>query len=282
MVLVSERVGQLFHDDHRLEYTEYGGGERWVVLVPAQLMARSMHQSLARTLAGAGARVVTLDPLGHGRSDRPADPLAYSVPGFAEQVVALLDHLGAREAIVGGTSLGANVALEVAVLAPDRVRGLLLEAPVLDNAVAAGTLANGALLTVSRIAPLLVDGVRLAGRLVPRRLTPLRIAAALDSLDQRPGPLAAMVHGILFGRTAPPSRERRAIEAPALVVGHARDPVHPEADAQMLADELVASRYAAARTPWEWRLRPARLDRIAVAFVEECEDGSAGQRLRSG
>ena len=65
----------------------------------------------------------------HGRSDRPADPLAYSVEAFGEHVVALLDHLGAGEAVLGGTSIGANVALEVAVRAPDRVRGLLLEAP---------------------------------------------------------------------------------------------------------------------------------------------------------
>jgi len=37
---------------------------------------------------------------------------------FAEQVVALLDHLEVEQAVVGGTSLGANVALETAALAP--------------------------------------------------------------------------------------------------------------------------------------------------------------------
>ena len=44
---------------------------------------------------------------------------------FGEQVVALLDHLGADQAVIGGTSLGANVSLEVADVAPERVRGLL-------------------------------------------------------------------------------------------------------------------------------------------------------------
>ena len=53
--------------------------------------------------------MVTLDLLGHGRSDRPADPLVYSMSAFADQVVALLDHLGAEQAVVGGLSLGANV-----------------------------------------------------------------------------------------------------------------------------------------------------------------------------
>src|ERR1700754_970257 len=107
-MLVSERVGQLFHDSGagrgRLEFTEYGAGPHWVVLLPCQLMPRRMHQPLARTLASQGLHVVTLDLLGHGRSDRPADPVVYSVPAFAQQVLALLDHLGAEQAVVGGTS----------------------------------------------------------------------------------------------------------------------------------------------------------------------------------
>src|SRR5215204_966562 len=113
IVLVSERIGQFFLDNpnsrDRLEYTEYGGGERWVVLLHAQLMPRRMQQPLARALAAEGLHVVTLDLLGHGRSDRPADPLVYSMTAFGEQVIALLDHLGAEQAVVGGTSLGANV-----------------------------------------------------------------------------------------------------------------------------------------------------------------------------
>ena len=98
-MLVSERIGQFFIDDEssrdRLEYTEYGSGDAWVVLLHGQLMPRRMHQPLARALAAEGLHVVTLDLLGHGRSDRPADPLVYSMSAFAEQVVALLDHLGA-------------------------------------------------------------------------------------------------------------------------------------------------------------------------------------------
>ncbi len=94
MTLVSERIGQFFHDGHRLEYTEYGGGDRWVVLVHGQLMPRRMHQPLARYLAASGAHVVTVDLLGHGRSDRPDDPLEYSMTAFGEQILALLDAKG--------------------------------------------------------------------------------------------------------------------------------------------------------------------------------------------
>ena len=124
-MLVSERIGQFFVESDtgrdRLEYTEYGSGDAWVVLLHGQLMPRRMHQPLARALAAEGLHVVTLDLLGHGRSDRPADPLVYSTTAWAEQVVGLLDHLGAPQAVVGGTSLGANVSLEVAVVAPGRV-----------------------------------------------------------------------------------------------------------------------------------------------------------------
>ena len=63
-------------------------GDRWVVLLHGQLMPRRMHEPLARVLASEGLHVVTLDLLGHGRSDRPEDPLVYSMSAFAEQVVA--------------------------------------------------------------------------------------------------------------------------------------------------------------------------------------------------
>src|SRR3954452_24022589 len=171
-MLVSERIGQFFIDAgsgrDRLEYTEYGSGEQWVVLIHGQVMPRRMHQPLARSLAAEGLHVVTLDLLGHGRSDRPSDPLVYSMGAFAEQVIALLDHLGAPEAIIGGTSLGANVSLEVADLDPDRVRGLILEMPVLDNALEAGLLAFGSLMFAARFLPWTVDGLRAVTSPIPR------------------------------------------------------------------------------------------------------------------
>ena len=278
--LVSEQVGQFFIGPDRLEFTEYGSGEEWVVLLHGQLMPRTMMAPLARAMAGAGLHVVTLDLLGHGRSDRPEDPKEYSMTAFAEQVVALLDHLGAPRAVVGGTSLGANVSLEVAALAPDRVQGLLLEMPVLDNAVEAGILAFGSLLFVARYAPVAVHATRWTTRLVPRRVAPLWLDVLLDTLGQKPGPMAAVVHGIFFGRVAPPSRQRRLIEAPALVVGHPGDPIHLAADAEMLAAELPRGRFLAASSILEWRLRPERLDSEAVRFAREAWQERPARRGR--
>lgn len=276
--LVSERVGQFFVDGHRLEYTEYGAGDRWVVLVHGQLMPRTMHEPLARAIAGEGFHVVTVDLLGHGRSDRPLDPKGYSMTAFGEQVVALLDHLGADEAVLGGTSLGSNVALEVADAVPGRVRGMLLEIPVLDNALQAGLIAFGPLMFLARFMPLSVDVTRRVARLVPRTVVPFWAGVALDTLDQQPAPMAAAIHGIFFGRIAPSSKRRRQIQVPALVVGHPRDPIHPAADAAMLAEELPHARFVAAQSILEWRIRPDRLNAEAVDFVTQCWTRPAATR----
>jgi pimeloyl-ACP methyl ester carboxylesterase len=273
-MLVSERIGQFFLDSgsgrDRLEYTEYGGGDAWVVLLHGQLMPRRMQQPLARALAAEGLHVVTLDLLGHGRSDRPADPLVYSMSAFGEQVIALLDHLGAPQAVIGGTSLGANVSLEVAVLAPERVRGLLLEMPVLDNALEAGILAFAPLLFAARFLPLTIAATRMLTRPVPRGLVPFWAGIALDTLDQRADAMGAVVHGIFFGRVAPSSRQRREITVPALVVGHPADPIHPAADAAMLAAEMPNATFVQARSILEWRRSPARLDAEAARFAAAC------------
>jgi pimeloyl-ACP methyl ester carboxylesterase len=281
-MLVSERVGQFFYDSgsgrERLEYTEYGAGSHWVVLLHGQLMPRRMHQPLARALAGGGMHVVTLDLLGHGRSDRPADPLVYSMSAFADQVVALLDHLGAEKAVVGGTSLGANVSLEVAAEAPGRVQGLVVEMPVLDNALEAGILTFVPIMFAARFAPFTVDGLRRLTRPVPRGVVPFWAGIALDTLDQRADSVAAILHGIIFGRIAPSSRQRRQISAPALVVGHTADPIHPFADSRMLAEELENAEFVRARTVLEWRFRPDRLNAVALDFCRRCWDAPAGAR----
>ena len=118
------RDGSFDHAGQRLAYSSYGDGPRVVVLLHGLLFSQRMHE---RARAGAGRRAatacVTLDLLGHGESDRPTDMWRYSMPEFGAQVVALLDHLEIDEAVVMGTSLGANATLEVASLAPERLRG---------------------------------------------------------------------------------------------------------------------------------------------------------------
>ncbi|MBU2698236.1 alpha/beta hydrolase [Pimelobacter sp. 30-1] len=284
--LASEQVGQLFVESRRgrdrLEYTEYGAGDAWVVLVPPLLVPRRVHAHTARTLAAHGLHVLVLDPLGHGRSDRPADPLSYSVSAFAAQVVALLDHVGAARAVVGGSAIGANVALEVAVTAPERVAGLLLDGPVLDNALGVQLGVLTPVLATARLAPLAISAARLVTRPVPRRVLPEWLALGLDTLDVRPGPVAAAVHGVLFGRLAPASAERAAITAPTLVLARPADPFHRAADAAMVAAEISGATLERAEAPLEWRRRPERLDLVVTRFARDCtRPGRRSRHTRS-
>jgi pimeloyl-ACP methyl ester carboxylesterase len=258
------------HAGHRIAYTEYGSGARTVVLVHGLLLSQRMHEPLARELAARGNRVVTIDLLGHGRSDRPTEPANYSTTLFAEQVVALLDHLAVDEAVIVGTSLGANVALEVGHLAPERVRGMVIEMPVLDSALIGCLVAFGPLMVGLAVAQPLYRMLAIAARAVPGRVLPFYADVVLDTVRQDPAPSSAVLQGLFFGRTAPSPAQRRAILAPTLVIGHRRDPVHPLTDAGMLADELPDGRLLEANSFVELRLTPARLTGEIAAFLDAC------------
>ncbi len=258
------------HDGQRLAYTVHGGGANTTVLMPGLLLSQKMQLPLARELARRGNRVITFDPLGHGASDRPRDMWRYSMPAFAEQAMALLDHLKLKQAIVGGTSLGANITLEVASIAPERLRGMIVEMPVLDNAIPACAAAFAPLLLALTFGAPVMRVISRAARAVPPDSVPFLIQLALDALAQDPGPSAAVLQGIIFGRTAPHRTERRTFQTPALVIGHPRDPVHPFSDADMLAAELPNGRLIDANSIVELRVRPARLTTKIAAFVEEC------------
>jgi pimeloyl-ACP methyl ester carboxylesterase len=269
------------YDGQRIAYSEYGSGPRPVVLIHGLLLSQRMHTPLAQALAERGNRAVTIDLLGHGVSDRPVDMWRYSMTFFAEQVVALLDHLEIDEAVVLGTSLGANVTLEVASLAPERLRGMVIEMPVLDNALLATAVAFTPLLVALTFGEPVMRGVQVAARAVPR--LPLLADIVVDWFRQDPAPSAAVLQGLFFGRTAPHRMERRTFEAPALVLGHRRDPIHPFSDAGMLADELPNGRLLEADSMVELRLAPRRLTNEIAAFVDDCwkpKRAAAGRRAR--
>lgn len=256
------------YDGQRLAYTIYGAGPRATVLIPGLLLSQKMQAPLARSLARHGHRVITFDPLGHGASDRPRQMWRYSMPEFARQTLALLDHLGLEQAVVGGTSLGANVTLELAALTPGRLRGMVLEMPVLDHAIPACAAAFTPLLFALTFG---APGMRVLARVAraaPRRV-PFLAELLLDWISQDPGPSGAVLQGILFGPTAPEHRVRQRIQTPALVIGHPRDPLHPFSDADMLVAELPHAQLIDANSIIELRTRPARLIARIAAFLDE-------------
>jgi pimeloyl-ACP methyl ester carboxylesterase len=276
-------------NDQRIAYTEFGGGpaalksdgkrgktsrragaaKRPVILVHGLLLSQKMHRPLAEDLAARGNRVITVDLLGHGESDRPRDMWRYSMRQFGEQLVALMDHLEIAEAVIMGTSLGANASLEVASWAPERLRAMIVEMPVLDNGLLSSALTFTPILVALTFGEPIMKLVARVSSAVPRRLLPYYGNVLLDLVRQDPGPGGAVLQGLFFGRIAPHRTERATFKIPTLVLGHRRDPVHPFSDAGMLAEELPNARLIEADSLVELRVRPERLTGEIAAFLDE-------------
>ena len=71
-------------------------------------------------------RVITYDVRGHGISEAPREAAAYSQATSVADLRGLLDHLGMERAVVGGLSMGGNIALNFALAHPDMVAALLV------------------------------------------------------------------------------------------------------------------------------------------------------------
>jgi pimeloyl-ACP methyl ester carboxylesterase len=267
------------HEGYRLVFDEYGSGPQPLVLLPGLLLSRKMHAPLAQALAERGNHVYVLDFLGHGDSDRPRDMARYTMPLLGDQVIGLMDHLELDEAVIGGTSLGANVSLDVMTRVPERLRGAIVEMPVLDNALLGCAIAFTPMLIYLTFGSPLAKLVARGARLVPRGMSGL-LDVGLDWISQDPGPSSAVLQGLFFGRVAPPRSERALIETPTLVIGHPRDPVHPFSDADELARELRGARLLDANSILELRLTPERLTNEIARFVDECWRPTTHERRR--
>jgi pimeloyl-ACP methyl ester carboxylesterase len=254
-----------------ISYEEYGAGPRPLVLVHGLLMNRRMFDRLGPAMAKRGNRVIAVDLLGHGRSDRPAEMSQYSMTFFARQVEALLDHLHLKNAVIGGTSLGANVTLELAFLEPKRVKAMMIEMPVLDNALLAAAVIFTPIMLGLRFGEPVLKLLAAGARRIPRT-NPL-LDMGLDWVRQDPAPSEAVLEGLFLGSSAPHHQFRVQMEQPALVVGHRADPLHPFSDAGMLAEELPNARLIEANSILEWRLSPNRLDGELSRFLEDVWQG---------
>jgi len=267
----------LAYGRYQLAYEVYGSGDRVLVWLHALLLDANLGRSLARRLAARGNRVVLLDLLGHGRSEKPRHAGAHRMDLYAEQVLCLLDELGVDQVVLGGVSLGTNVSLLTAVRAPERVRGLVLEMPVLEWAAPAAAVAFLPLLFevhYARAALRLVT--RAAARLPRSGLGP--VDSFLNAAASDPDEIAAVLHGVLMGPVAPTVDQRRAITAPALVLGHGVDLIHSFTDAKRLARQLPDARLIRTRTFAELWVRPARLTAEISEFLDRVWAGGGPQR----
>lgn len=114
----------LLANDIRIYYEERGTG-------PAMVWAHGLGQTWhgwdgVMTFFQDRFRVIAYDARGHGCSEIPDRPEAYSQDIMVQDMRGLMDALGITRAIVGGHSMGANVALNFAFQYPERCLGLIL------------------------------------------------------------------------------------------------------------------------------------------------------------
>ena len=216
-----------------------------VVLLHGFAASTFTWREIAPRLA-ATHRVVSIDRLGFGRSDRVTNG-EYSFGDSVRHTVAVLDALGEHGAVtLIGHSAGTGIAAGVALDAPERVGRLVLIAPAIVAAgPPPGVRRAFALPGVSRIAPTVMraaaplfaralartwaDGSRVSRDVVDGYLEPLR---------QR-GTAEALVEMTLGDPTEPDLLDRLPrIGVPALVIVGSRDRVVPEADGRKVGETL--------------------------------------------
>src|SRR5712691_10004316 len=119
-------------NDQRIRLDDTGGDGPPVILAHGFLMDRTMFAPQVSALSGE-FRVITWDERGFGETEFDGKPFTYW--DSAGDCLGLLDHLGIEQAVVGGMSQGGFLSLRAALLAPERVRALVL----LDTAADAET-----------------------------------------------------------------------------------------------------------------------------------------------
>lgn len=232
-------------------------------------------------LGAVGWRAVAVEPRGHGRSSKPRDAAPYAQAAMVRHLLAILDALGAHRVPLVGHSLGGQLALHAALVAPERVSRLALAAPV---GFGHATLARlGQLATPERVVPWLPRFVsRALVRLALRMASgPLRGAPAAD-VDQYWAPssdpgyaIAArhLLHGCRWREHKPELLAR--VRIPTLVVFGTRDRLVNGREASRLVSHMPDARLEVIRgaghvIPWEAseRFNALLLDFLGAPRVE--------------
>lgn len=217
-------------------------------------------------------RLVSLDCRGHGetRPLGPAHKLSFS--SFADDVAALMDHLGLQRAVVGGISMGAGVALNLASRYPQRVAGLVLSRPAWldsprpENLKAYPVIARLLREHGAKLGRELFEGTEEYAEL--ERAAPGAGRSLASSQFGRPrareyAPVLESLAGDAPGRDL--AQWRDDVRAPALVLASWLDPTHPHSYAEILARTLPSAQFAELTPKAEDEGRHAADSRAAIA-----------------
>ncbi len=129
-----DRTGYVDRDGVRIAYESFGEGDTTILFPPVDPIVHSQMWKAQVPYLSRHYRVVTVDPRGNGRSDRPTEPAAYDDLEFVGDAIAVLDELGIERAVLASVCYSAWLALLTASLHPERVQGVVAIAPyVLDG-----------------------------------------------------------------------------------------------------------------------------------------------------
>ncbi len=217
-------------------------------------------------------RLAVYDARGHGRSDGPDDPAGYSWEWLGRDMVSLAEHLGESTAIFGGASMGAAAALWAAVEQPDRVRALVLVMPPpLGPLEIRGEDERAAVRALDFISAAVSNfgldkAAELAAAMPSAIGTGEERAAWIRSQSHRA--LAYAIRGLLSSPFHDPQDYGR-ITAPALVIAHEGDGLHPVRAARLLQDHIRNCRLVVAPSRAYWQEHPEEFFGAIRAFRDE-------------
>src|SRR5215472_11812505 len=132
--------GYVERDGQRIFYEVYGDGAETVFLLPTWSLVHSRHWKMQIPYLARHFRVLTLDGLGNGRSDRCSDAARYGSGEFAHDCLAVKEATGTGRAVMVALSRGAQYLLELGRLAPERVAGAVFVGPMFPYAPSRWTL----------------------------------------------------------------------------------------------------------------------------------------------
>lgn len=261
--------------DHTIAYECFGPHDGTPILLMNGLLLDSLvNRVLARRLAVDGFRVILLDLLGHGASDRPEYATMNRIDFYGDQAIACLDHLGIERAVIGGVSLGAIATLHATAKYPERVRAQILEMPVMERStIFAALLLVPLVLSTQYLRPL-VRGFTGVMRRLPRPRKEV-VASVMNAMSNSPEQIASVLHGILVGPVVPPYPDRKRMTQPALVIGHKGDWLHNLEDAHALTRQLPNAHFIEARSILELRTKPDRLYPEIIGFLRGVDQQEA-------
>jgi pimeloyl-ACP methyl ester carboxylesterase len=126
-----DTTGFVERDGVRVFYEVYGSGEPTLLLLPTWSIIHSRFWKMQIPYLARRYRVITFDPRGNGRSDRPESAAAYAESEFAADALAVMDATGTDRAVLVSLSMGAQRGLLLASDHAERVAGAIFIGPAL-------------------------------------------------------------------------------------------------------------------------------------------------------